>query len=48
MYSKINGELEYINAVKCFKEMNLYLNHLETQIYRRSYIKEIYQRSIER
>lgn len=36
--------LDYLNAVKCFSEMNSYLNHLESQIYRRSYIQELYKK----
>ena len=42
-YNKVINGLDYLNAVKCFSEMNSYLNLLESQIYRRSYIQYLYK-----
>lgn len=39
-YNQIVNSLNYLNAVSCFREMNSYLNILETQIYRRSYLQD--------
>ena len=38
-YNQFVNNLNYLNAVKCFLEMNNYLDLLESQIYRRSYLK---------
>ena len=42
-YNQVINGLDYLNAVKCFSEMNSYLNLLESQIYRRSYIQYLYK-----
>ena len=45
-YNQIIEGLNYLKGLSCFRDMTSYLDTLEYQIYRRSYIIDLYEKNI--